>query len=172
MLKSLLVDLKRYTENGKFAFYEPSVCLVIMFRICQSVSKLPPIFKIPLLTLLNPLYLFLQISLGIVLPKSTSIGKGLRIYHYSCIVINPKTVIGENCSLRHGVTIGNRKSNDDCPVIGNNCNIGAGAKILGNIKIGDNVSIGANAVVLSDVPDNSIAVGIPARIISKKDHRL
>ena len=84
-----------------------------------------------------------------------------------CIIINSYSVIGDNCTIRHEVTIGNRNSDRDCPIIGNNCNIGAGAKILGAIKIGNNVDIGANAVVITDVPDNCIAVGVPARIIKK-----
>ena len=78
------------------------------------------------------------------------------------------TVIGKNCTLRHGVTIGNRQAVDDVPVIGDHVDIGAGAKILGKIRIGNNVSIGANAVVITDVPDNHIAVGVPARILPQK----
>ncbi|MNG29745.1 Serine acetyltransferase [compost metagenome] len=74
-------------------------------------------------------------------------------------------MIGENCVIRQGVTIGNRKSGDDVPTIGDNVDIGAGAVIIGKIKIGDNVKIGANAVVLKDVPDNCTAVGNPARHI-------
>ena len=69
--------------------------------------------------------------------------------------------------LRQGVTIGNRKTKDDCPIIGDNCDVGAGAKILGAI-IGNNVSIGANAVVITNIPDNATAVGVPAKIILKK----
>lgn len=104
---------------------------------------------------------------GINIPRTTKIGKGLRIHHYGCIIINSYSIIGDNCTIRHEVTIGNRNRDNDCPIIGNNCNIGAGAKILGNIKIGNNVDIGANAVVITDVPDNCIAVGVPAKIIQK-----
>lgn len=69
--------------------------------------------------------------------------------------------------MRHQVTIGNRKNDHDVPVIGDNVDIGAGAKLLGAITIGNNVHIGANTVVLKDVPDNSVAVGVSARIITR-----
>jgi len=83
--------------------------------------------------------------------------------------LNPDTVIGKNCTLRHNVTIGNRLNDHDVPIIGDNVDIGVGAVIMGAIKIGNNVSIGANAVVLCDVPDNHIAVGVPAKIYPKKN---
>ena len=66
------------------------------------------------------------------------------------------------------MTIGNRQFVDDVPVIENNVHIGAGAKIIGRIRIGSNVTIGANAVVITDIPDNHIAVGVRARILLKK----
>jgi serine O-acetyltransferase len=106
--------------------------------------------------------------MGISIPRNTSIGKGFKIYHFGGIVINSLSIIGDNCSLHQGVTIGIRNTYTDVPVIGNNVTVGAGAKLLGAIKIGDNVVIGANAVVLCDVPDNSIAVGIPAKVYKKK----
>ena len=169
LLSNLRKDLSRYIENGKIAYYEPTIILVVMYRICQLFSRIPFfLLRLPLQVLTTPLYFLIQIMLGIVLPRQTKIDGGLRFYHYSGIVLNPHVKIGKNCSIRQGVTIGNRKKKDDCPVIGDNCDIGAGAKILGAIKIGNNVSIGANAVVLSDIPDNATAVGIPARIILKK----
>jgi serine O-acetyltransferase len=84
--------------------------------------------------------------------------------------LNPETVIGKNCTLRHGVTIGNRQSVHDVPILGDNVEIGVGAVILGHIHVGNNVTIGANAVVLTDVPDDHIAVGVPARVILKKSN--
>ena len=102
------------------------------------------------------------------MPRRCQIGGGLVIFHFGAIALNPLVLIGENCTLRQGVTIGNRRTNSDVPTIGNNVDIGAGAVIIGDIQIGNNVSIGANAVVLTDVPDNAIAVGNPARIILKK----
>lgn len=157
-----------YIERGRLAWYEPSLFLVFLYVLNLYIRKIPlRILRFPLDLLIVPVYMFVQTFLGIVLPRKATIGEGLRIYHYSGIVINPFVVIGKNCSLRQCVTIGNRLSYNDCPVIGDNCDIGAGAKILGKIKIGNNVKIGANAVVLTDVPDGATAVGIPARIIIK-----
>ncbi|HIK58838.1 MAG TPA: serine acetyltransferase [Nitrospinaceae bacterium] len=116
-----------------------------------------------------PLYGFITLLTGINLPITARIGEGIRIWHFGCIVLHPNTIIGKNCDIRHDVTIGNRKTYSDVPEIGDNVDIGAGAKILGKIIIGNNVSIGANAVVLRDVPDNHIAVGVPAKIYPKKN---
>ena len=163
-------DLKRYrTANGKFEWYEPSVPVIIFFRIGSYIRsiKFKPV-RIFLSIFHLPVYSFLSLLTGIIIPRGCKIGKGLRIYHFGCIVLNPETIMGENCTLRQGVTIGTKNEDHDVPVIGNNVEFGAGCKVLGKIKIGDNVIIGANAVVVSDVPDNSIAVGIPARIIPRK----
>ncbi|WP_028581611.1 serine O-acetyltransferase [Desulfogranum japonicum] len=111
----------------------------------------------------------IQIITGIELPCEVPVGRNFRIDHFGDIIISGYASFGDDCVLRNGVTVGLKNVDiTAAPRIGNRVNIGAGAKILGPITIGDNVDIGANTVVLSDVPDNSIAVGIPARIISKK----
>lgn len=93
------------------------------------------------------------------------IGYGLGIGHHGYIVVASNAVIGNYCFLRPGVVIGKKDNfSPHSPVIGNRVFFGAGSKAVGNIKIGNNVSIGANAVVLHDVPDNCIAVGVPAVI--------
>ncbi|MGH9577257.1 MAG: serine O-acetyltransferase, partial [Terriglobales bacterium] len=85
------------------------------------------------------------------------------------IVISGYAKFGDNCRIRNGVVVGLQRVDQPCaPVIGNNVDIGAGAKVLGRITIGNNVLIGANAVVTCDVPDNSIAVGVPAVIKPRK----
>lgn len=114
-----------------------------------------------------------QILTGIELPCEVKLGENFIIDHFGSIVISGYTVIGDNCRVRTGVVIGLKHIEQPCaPVIGNNVDIGAGAKLLGDITIGNNVKIGANAVVLRDVPDNSIAVGVPAKIkpFSDKSH--
>lgn len=97
-------------------------------------------------------------------PRGVVFGQRLHIIHPFSIVIHPKTIIGDHVGIMHEVTIGSRGTYA-APVIGNNVFIGVGAKILGEITIGDNVDIGANSVVLTDVPSNSLVVGIPGRII-------
>lgn len=105
---------------------------------------------------------------GIDIPFETQIGHGFYIGHFNGIVVNDEAVIGDNCNISNGVTIGqvNRGARKGCPVLGNNVYIAPGAKIVGAIKIGNNVAIGANAVVTTDLPDNSVAAGVPARVIS------
>jgi serine O-acetyltransferase len=105
---------------------------------------------------------------GIDLPYTVQLGRRVVIEHCGAIVIHGKVRIGDDCIVRQGVTIGIRSTDRpwDVPELGARVDVGAGAKILGKIRIGDRVQIGANAVVLQDLPAGAIAVGIPARIIS------
>lgn len=107
---------------------------------------------------------------GCDIDPAATIGKGLKIGHPVGIVISGKAVLGENVTIQSGVVIGTKdKEKWDANVhIGNQVEIGAGAKLLGDITIGDEAKIGANAVVFQDVPEKAIAVGIPARIIKKE----
>ena len=110
-----------------------------------------------------------EILTGIELPCEVTLGHRFRIDHFGGIVISGDAVFGDDCVIRNGVTVGLRHAGErGAPTIGNRVDIGAGAKILGPIHIGDDVAIGANAVVLTDVPSESIAVGVPARIIPRK----
>ena len=115
------------------------------------------------------LYKLVQIMTGIEFPCEVQIGRNFVIDHFGGIVISGYAKFGDDCRIRNGVVVGLRRVDDPCaPTIGNNVDIGAGAKILGPISIGNNVVIGANAVVIIDVPDNSIAVGVPATIKPKR----
>lgn len=110
-----------------------------------------------------------QILTGIDLPCEVRIGRRFRIDHFGGIIVSGDAVIGDDVVIRNGVTIGLKKREEaGSPVIGSRVEIGAGAKVLGRIRIGDDVVIGANAVVISDVPSGCTAVGIPARIIPRK----
>jgi len=108
-----------------------------------------------------------EIVCGVEIGVSARIGRRLIIEHSGAIVVHGRAVLGDDCVIRQGVTIGIRRMDDPlgAPVIGNNVSIGAGAKILGRVSIGDGAEIGANAVVLRDVPAGALAVGVPARII-------
>lgn len=110
------------------------------------------------------------ISIGVFnseIQASNTISSNLYLYHPYGIIINSKSIIGDKCVIRQGVTIGNKGLTDNsCPKIGNNVEIGAGAKIIGGISIGDNSIIGANAVVTKSFPKGSVLVGVPARNIA------
>jgi len=103
---------------------------------------------------------------GIEIPWNVRIGKNLTLYHGQALVMNNRVVIGENCTLRHCTTLGNKQLSDGSfsgsPVIGNQVDIGSNACVIGDIQIGNNVSIGCGAVVIRSVPDDHIAVGNPA----------
>ncbi len=111
---------------------------------------------------------------GIEIHPGATIGKGLFIDHGMGVVIGETTVIGENVTLFQGVTLGGtgKETGKRHPTLGDDVVVGAGAKILGNIKIGNNVMVGANAVVIRDVPDDSTAVGVPARVAIKRGQRI
>ena len=163
----LRADLSRYANGA--VWQEPSVINVILYRAGRFIaSPGNRLLRLVLSIVYLPLFMVATLITGIHLPRGAAIGPGLRIYHFGCLVLNPEVVIGRNCTLRHGVTIGTRQGDHDVPIIGDNVDIGAGAKILGKIRVGDNVTIGANAVVIADVPDNHIAVGVPARVFPKK----
>jgi len=115
-----------------------------------------------------------KIITGIEIHPGATIGKGFFIDHGMGVVIGETTEIGENCLLYQGVTLGGtgKEEGKRHPTLGNNVVVGAGAKILGNISVGNDVKIGANSVVLIPVPDNSIVVGVPGRVIKKKAVKL
>lgn len=106
---------------------------------------------------------------GIELPESARIGRRVVLEHQHGIVLHGRSVVGDDCILRQGVTLGLRSVDrpDEAPVLGRGVDVGAGAKILGPVRVGDGAVIGANAVVLDDVPAGSLAVGVPARIRSR-----
>ena len=129
----------------------------------------PTLLRKLLSLLYKILYKFVQIVTGIELPCEVPIGSNFRIDHFGGIVISGYAEFGNNCRIRNGVVVGLKNPENPCaPKIGNDVDIGAGAKLLGPIVIGNNVSIGANAVVTKSIPDNSIAVGVPAIIKPKQ----
>ncbi len=112
---------------------------------------------------------FIEITTGISIPARCRIGAGLRIHHFGGIVFHPTTILGESCTIYHGVTIGDRGGQGNAARIADNVTIGAGAKVIGEVNIGQNVIIGANAVVTKDVPDNTVVVGSPGRYMPRKE---
>ncbi|WP_319480704.1 serine acetyltransferase [uncultured Draconibacterium sp.] len=107
--------------------------------------------------------------------KPNNMAPGFRIYHLGALIrIKPNCKIGKNCSLMPGVVIGNKKLHSDYSWvnIGDNCYIGLGAKIFGEVTIGDNVVIGANSVVTKNISDNCVVAGIPAKVIKRNGKKL
>lgn len=170
MFDKIRQDFRAYRNSkGRIQWEEPSILCLLLHRAGHAIVNIrfTPL-RIVLTIIHYPFFWLFNTIIGIYLPRRAIIGGGLRIYHHGCIIVNPDTVMGKNCILRQGVTIGTKNGEHDVPTIGDNVEFGAGCKVLGKIKIGNNVTIGANAVVLCNVLDNSVAVGIPAKVYPKQ----
>lgn len=163
----LLCDWKRNHKNIKGRL------VLIAFRLA-SVAKGNKLLFILLLPHLIMYRLIVEWFLNVELPWKTKVGKGLIIYHGHALVVNDNSIIGQNCTFRHCVTIGNKQLPDgsfsQSPVIGDNVDIGANVCIIGPVIIGNNAKIGAGSVVVKDIPPYSIVAGNPARIIKTAFH--
>ena len=115
---------------------------------------------------------FSRFITGIEIHPGAQIGKRVFFDHGMGIVVGETAIIGDDCVIFHGVTLGGVLSikTKRHPTLENNVIVGAGAKILGNILIGENSRIGANSVILKDIPKNSVAVGVPGKILKKDDN--
>lgn len=110
-----------------------------------------------------------KVITGIQIPVGTKIDRGLRILHFGTIVVNPGTVIGKNFNIAQGCLIGmSEGKNTGTPTIGDNCFLGANSIIVGGVKIGNDVLVAPGAFVNFDVPDNSIVMGNPGKIIQRE----
>ena len=158
-------DLKNNPKNIK------AKIILSLFRLAQLCRKSPkPIFilTIPYLIFYR---VFVEWFLCVELPWNTQVGRGLCLFHGQSLVVNDGTIIGENCTLRHCTTIGNKQLSDGtfskAPIIEDNVDIGSNVVILGPITIGEGSVIGAGSVVIKDVEPYSLVVGNPAKCIKK-----
>lgn len=165
MFRELAKDIEKVEFHpAKAVLINKGVQALISYRLANRLWRL----KIPLIPLI--LTRISQILYGIDISYKAQIDAGCHIIHGYGLVIGDGVKVGENATFFHGVTLGIKCTGfkeDGFPELGDNVFVGCGAKILGPISIGDNVKIGANAVVLNDVPSNSTAVGIPARVKKK-----
>lgn len=105
-----------------------------------------------------------EILTGIVMDRDVTIGQDFHLIHPGQIQFYPRVVIGDRVGIMHGVTIGTNMGSD-APVIGNDVFIGANSSVLGKVKVGDHAFIAANTLVITDVPPNHTAIGVPAKMI-------
>jgi len=118
-----------------------------------------------------PAYRAVEAVTGISLPKEAAFGPGLRIHHAGPVVVHPEVVVGANCVLRHGVTLGER-AGKGAPVLGDDVELGAYAQVLGPVQVGTGAKIGALALVLHDVPADGVAYAPVATIVAPRGERL
>jgi len=148
----------------KYILLDHGLFFLFILRTLQTTHN-------PLIRFLAKLIYFRTVKkYGLEISPKTKIGKGLYLGHAYNITINPGAVIGDNCNIHKGVTIGqeNRGKRKGAPVIGSRVRIGVNATIVGRIEIGDDVLIAPNAFVNRDVPSHSIVIGNPCRIIPKQ----
>lgn len=155
-------DRARY---GPHAWWrEQSIWSVAVLRLGQWTDELPGgAGRLALARLYWPLYRIVETLTGIGVTKAVEVGGGLRIYHFGGIFIADGVRIGARCTLRQGVTLGERTEGGPLPVLGDDVELGAYAQILGGVRIGDGARVGALSLVLNDVAPGSTVVGIPAR---------
>jgi serine O-acetyltransferase len=151
-------------EKAK-TFWDPSRKLLATIRLYQKHNSKNSISSKLLKKITVIRYRFWSIIAAADIPITTQIDGGLILPHPNGIVIHSKSKIGPNCLIHQQVTLGVKRGNEAAPVLAGHVDIGAGAKIIGSIKIGKHALIGANAVVIKDVPDYAIVAGIPAKVI-------
>lgn len=133
------------------------------------MSVQPKPLRAPLSVAYRALYRTVRNLYGIEIPYSAKIGRRVIFEHQHGIVVHGQTVIGDDCIIRQGCTLGIRSMDrlTEAPVLGRGVNVGAGAVIIGPSQVGDGASIGANAVVLKDVPAGALAIGVPAKLVPR-----
>lgn len=165
-----------YATNDKtkrtWTFWTPGFQAAAAYRLGVWINGFQPRFLRPVLRLpVWSLAFFVRNFYGIEMYPSARIGRRLRIAHQHGIVIHPWSVIGDDCIIRQGVTIGAGGTGVGAPRIGDRVKIGAGAVIAGTITVGDDVTIGPNAVVMTNVPSGSIVASPQSRIMSPPPRR-
>lgn len=139
--------------------------VMLFFRLCQRIRRLPSGLWILGSPVLGLYVLLVHWIMGIEIDYRSDIGAGLCIRHGTGLVVHPDVRMGVACILRQGVTIGDRLPRKGVPVLSDNVNVGAGALILGPIRVGEGAVIGAGSVVINDVAAGSVVAGNPARTI-------
>jgi serine O-acetyltransferase len=163
-----VADLNRAGGSRRALLREQSLWAIWVYRFGRRVDARPEGFRKKwLLSCYWALHRMVETLTGIGLPKASQIGPGLRIWHFGGIFIHPDVVMGANCTLRQGVTLGDKGDGGGAPVIGDHVDFGSGAHVIGPVTIGDHVKVGALAVVVHNVPPGSTVVGNPARILQR-----
>jgi serine O-acetyltransferase len=156
-------DLARYKSPIRWT--DRGLWVIAVYRLGRRVLAIRnDRIRRVMIVLFLPLARTVETIARSTLPLFAQIGGGLRIVDGGMIFLHSECVIGRNCTLRRGVTIGNSRQDGPVPNIGDDVDIGAFAQILGGIRIGDGAKIGSMSVVLQDVPAGASAIGIPAKV--------
>ena len=164
-MESIKSDLKRFGSNHFWFTFVKQPCFryMVLLRINKTISRYNPFILFFRIWLKN-----LQTKYGIQIPIHTKIKKGFLINHYGGIIFNQSVVVGDNCNVSQGVTVGSvsRGKLKGCPTIGDRVWIGPNSVVVGKITIGNDVLIAPLSYVNFDVPDKAVVSGNPAKIIN------
>ncbi len=177
MVSSLKSDYLKYKKYGGNFFsillFTQGFWAIFQYRVASAVykSKLPQFLKKIILLICLIWQKGVEILTGISIPASVQIGHSFYIGHFGNIILNSNSIIGNNCNISQGVTLGvsGQGKNRGTPVLGNNVYVGANAVIAGRIIIGNDVVIGANSLVNKPVSNNTIVLGVPAKAVKTID---
>jgi len=171
-LRTIASLIKSDWEVFPYSNHKSNSLIMVLLCIIGRYQSLSYQFWLRLCCKKNPFWIIARLmherlsrSYGVQIPWNTKIGRSLIIYHSVGIVINNHAVIGDNCKIHQGLTIG--ATTDKAASIGNNVYIGPNVCIVENVRIGNNVKIGAGTVVINDIPDNCTSVGNPNRNIQR-----
>lgn len=163
---SLLEELREARAHND-SWSSPGCHALVVHRLTARAKQLPQPFRLPARAVCRLLYVVVRNVYTIELPAPVTIGRRFRIAHQGGIVIHPHVEFGDDCLVRQNVTIGAARDDRfhvDYPTIGNRVQIGAGAAIVGRVRVGDDVLIGPNAVVTTDVPDGHKVLAVPSAV--------
>ncbi len=171
MFDNIRQDLQRARRVNSHSLWNeltnPGTQAVMVYRFGHWATKLRiPVIRHILILMYIPLAWFIRGFAGVNIPTQAEIGPGLCIHTWSGVFLPPGK-IGSNCLVQHGVVI-----NWGVKEIGDRVRFGPGAKVIKPVRIGHGAYIGANAVVMDDVPDNAVMVGIPARVVKIRGQRM
>lgn len=161
LLKEVMSDYRRSSGSLRSAAF----WALANYRFGRWAGQLPLGFRSVGGKIYGAMSFALDMTYGISLFRETTIGDGLHLVHGWNIKIHPKAVIGDRVGIMHDVTVGTTPDDGGVPVIGNDVFIGCGARILGSVTIGDRARIAANSLVITDVPPDTTAIGVPAKIV-------
>lgn len=163
MSSSVLSTLREDLDlgpRGIFRLFTVRSLAVVLVRVATAAGGVHPLLGL-LVKQVN------HVLTGADIAWQAELGPGLRLYHPTGVVVGPYVRVGRNCRLQQGVTLGgfggDAEAEDTSPVIGDDVELGSGAKVIGPIMVGDRCRVGANAVVTRSVPADHVAVGVPAR---------
>ena len=179
--QSMVHDLRQDLARYRYKLKQPTLAIILLFPGFQAVALYRisrwldtrhrrGLWWLPVRLLEAVVTRSVEIITGIYISPNAQIGPGLYFPHFGCIFIGNYSVIGKNCDIYQGVTLGysGRQEDGGYPVVGDRVVVAAGAKVLGPIHIGNDAAIGANAVVTKSMPEHAVVVGIPGKLHSRR----